>query len=128
MSSRTRKRAAAVRRSPSGRRVLRPAMADACARFGRESLRVRQIEHFVAAVEFGSLSGAAEAAGISVQGMSQSIAGLEEEVGAQLLERGRLGTSPTAFGWECYDRAKDLLAEFDDFDSFVRSQSSPDDA
>lgn len=88
----------------------------------RHPLTIKQVEYFVAAVECGSLTAAAEEKDITVQGMSQAIADIEREIGTFLLERGRQGTAPTAFGFECYVRAKSLLLHFSEFEAFLRSQ------
>ncbi len=88
----------------------------------RRPLTIKQVEYFVAAVECGSLTAAAEEKDITVQGISQAVADLEREIGTLLLERGRQGTAPTAFGFECYARAKSLLLHFNEFDMFLRSQ------
>ncbi|WP_139651339.1 LysR family transcriptional regulator [Raoultibacter phocaeensis] len=88
----------------------------------RSPVTIRQIEYFVAAVECGSFTAAAEEKDITVQGLSQAVADLEREIGARLLVRGKEGTSPTPFGRECYSRAKILLRQFRDFDALIHAR------
>ncbi len=61
-------------------------------------MEIRQLKHFLAVLEHGSMSKAAEALGISHQGLSKSIAGLEESLQVQLLVRGPRGVTASAFG------------------------------
>jgi DNA-binding transcriptional LysR family regulator len=67
---------------------------------------IRQLRHFLAAVEHGSLLRAAEAVHVSQQGLSKSIRALELSLGATLLDRGRFGVKPTAFGLALAQRAR----------------------
>src|SRR5690606_11043440 len=62
------------------------------------SMELRQLKHFLAVLEHGSMSKAAEALGISHQGLSKSLAGLEEAVQVQLLVRGPRGVTPSTYG------------------------------
>ena len=89
---------------------------------GARPLTMKQIGYFVSAVELGSMTAAAEVHGITVQGLSQALADVEDEVGAVLLERGKKGVSPTPFGEELYALADELLYRFDEFESFARSR------
>jgi DNA-binding transcriptional LysR family regulator len=59
---------------------------------------LRQLRHFLAVVENGHFGRAAAQLGISKQGVSQSIAGLEKSLGVRLFERGQFGAIPTEFG------------------------------
>lgn len=59
---------------------------------------VRQLRHFLAVVEHGHFGRAAQRLGISKQGLSQSIAGLERDLGVRLFERGQFGAITTEFG------------------------------
>lgn len=67
-------------------------------------MELRQLKHFLAVLEHGSMSKAAEALGISHQGLSKSLAGLEEAVQVQLLVRGPRGVTPSTYG--------EVLAEY----------------
>src|SRR5580658_3020836 len=58
----------------------------------------RQLRYFLAVVEKGSLSGAAEALNISEPALSKSIRLLEQSLKVQLLERHSRGMVPTVFG------------------------------
>ena len=55
-------------------------------------------EAFLAAVELGSLTAAAEKLGYSQSGVTRMIASLEEEVGFPLVVRSKKGVVPTANG------------------------------
>jgi DNA-binding transcriptional LysR family regulator len=59
---------------------------------------LRQLQHFLAVVEAGSFSRAAERLGKSQQALSKSIRALEETLGVRLLDRGAKAVSPTAYG------------------------------
>ena len=73
-------------------------------------MEIRQLEHFVSAVEVGTLSGAAAATHISQPGLSMSLARLEEFLGVRLLNREPRGVTPTAPGETLYRHAKVILA------------------
>ncbi|APW39736.1 hypothetical protein RD110_23125 [Rhodoferax koreense] len=70
---------------------------------------LRQLEHFVAVVEAGSFSEAAERSFIAQPALSISIRKLEESVGVPLLLRGTRGVSLTAAGTELLDEARRCL-------------------
>lgn len=58
----------------------------------------RKLRHFVAAVETGSLLGAAERVRLSQPALSRSVRALEASVGVPLLERHPRGVRPTVYG------------------------------
>lgn len=58
----------------------------------------RRLQHFLAAVRYGSLTTAAVELGISQPALSKSIKALEKTLGVRLLERGRFGVTATPFG------------------------------
>lgn len=58
-----------------------------------------------------NLSRAAKRLGLTQPTLSSSIAQLERDVGVKLLDRGRHGAFPTAFGSALYDRSKVIEAE-----------------
>jgi DNA-binding transcriptional LysR family regulator len=64
-----------------------------------------------AAVEAGSLSSAARALGLSKATLSRTLAALEQELGATLVERRSSGLVATAVGRALLDRATPALAE-----------------
>ena len=61
-------------------------------------MEIRQLEHLIAAIETGTLAGAAEACHISQPGLSMSLKRLEAFLGERLLERGPRGVGPTPAG------------------------------
>lgn len=73
-------------------------------------MEIRQLEHFVAAVEAGTLRGAAADSNISQPGLSMSLGRLEDFLGAKLLERKPRGVTPTPYGDALYRHAKIVLA------------------
>ncbi len=77
------------------------------------SLSVRQIEYAIAVMEFGSVSGAAEALNISQPALSVAISRIEEHFGKPLFIR-RKGASvvPTSFGRSFLQDANLLLGDF----------------
>lgn len=73
-------------------------------------MEVRQLEHLVAAVDSGTLGGAAETCHISQPGLSMSLKRLEDFLGVSLLERGPRGVRPTPYGDVLYRHAKIVLS------------------
>lgn len=69
---------------------------------------------FLAVVDRGSMSAAAEAAGISQPGISAQIKTLERFYGTRLLERGGRGSSPTPAGRLVAEAAARILALVDE--------------
>jgi DNA-binding transcriptional LysR family regulator len=67
------------------------------------------LEMFVAAVEEGSLSRAAERESLVISAASKRIAELERQVGTTLLRRHGRGVEPTQAGTMLYQRAKAIL-------------------
>jgi DNA-binding transcriptional LysR family regulator len=65
---------------------------------------------FVAAVESGTVSGAAEALELTQSAASKRLQGLERRLGTSLLERGRFGVRATDAGRLLYPEAKQSLA------------------
>ncbi len=74
-------------------------------------MQLKQLAHFLAAIDHGSISAAAESQHVTQPALTRSIRKLEETVGAQLLERGRLGVSPTAYGRALAERARIIVNE-----------------
>lgn len=75
---------------------------------------LRCIEAFVKAIEGGSIASGARQLGISAAAASQSIARLEEEVGARLLRRSTRSLALTDEGERYYARVRPLLAGLDE--------------
>ncbi|WP_205877048.1 LysR family transcriptional regulator [Mycobacterium camsae] len=72
-------------------------------------LSLRQLTYFVAVVEAGSFSRAAQKIFVAQPSLSQQIASLEAELGATLLLRSTRGVRPTAQGEVVYRAALDIL-------------------
>ena len=82
-----------------------------------------QLGIWVALVETGSVSAAAQRLEISQAGVSQHIRQLEETLGVSLLDRATRPAHPTAAGHRLYERAKDLLSRAGQMTQTVRSLS-----
>ncbi len=68
-----------------------------------------ELAAFTAAVESGSVQGAADALQLTQSAATKRIQSLERRLGDQLLERGRFGVRPTALGRTAYPLAKRAL-------------------
>ena len=73
-----------------------------------------ELAAFVAAVETGSIHGAADALDLTQSAVTKRIQHLERRVGEQLLDRGRFGARPTALGRALYPPARRALDELDE--------------
>lgn len=73
------------------------------------SLTLRQLRYFVAAVEEGSITRAAELYHVAPTALSQQLKLLEEDFGVPLLERHARGVTPTPRGEELYRRGRQIL-------------------
>lgn len=78
-----------------------------------EPLASGDIAAFVAAVETGTVQGAAEAIHLTQSAATKRIQSLERRLGTQLLERGRDGVRPTAAGRRLYPDAQRALEALD---------------
>lgn len=74
-------------------------------------MELRQIRHFLSIVKHGNLHRAARELHLSQQGLSASIARLEDDLGAPLFERGRHGATLTRYGEMFLPRARSIVAE-----------------
>jgi len=91
----------------------------------RGELSLRQLAHFVAVAEDGTISGAAERLIMSSSALSASITELERVLGADLLVRRRAqGVSLTPIGQLVLDRAKRLLADGAELTYLVRGNGA----
>ncbi len=72
-------------------------------------MELRQLRHFVAVVDKGNLSRAADRVAISQPALTRSIKNLEETLGVELLERKPRGVVPTEAGVALYHHAKMVL-------------------
>jgi DNA-binding transcriptional LysR family regulator len=68
-----------------------------------------ELAAFVAAVEAGSVHGAADALQLTQSAVTKRVQTLERRVGGRLFERGRFGVRPTALGCTMYPAAKRAL-------------------
>ena len=73
----------------------------------------KQLHYFVAIVETGSFTAAAQALGLSQPPLSKQIMALEKELGVSLLTRSSRKAEPTPAGAFLYDKAKNILGIMD---------------
>lgn len=73
-------------------------------------MEMKQLEAFVAVVQYNSFSKAADMIYLSQPTISAHISSLENEMGAQLLIRSTKAVYPTQTGKELFHRAKSILA------------------
>lgn len=90
-------------------------------REGTPVIRYSQLQNFVEIVEQGSFSAAAKSLYLSQSALSQSVAGLEEDLGVELIHRSKSGVRLTYFGHRFYEQAKDVLGAFRGFETDLRS-------
>lgn len=74
-------------------------------------MELKQLRHFVAVVESGTLSGAAQVLHITQPALTRSIKNLEAQLKAELLERRSRGVVTTDAGERLYHQAKMILNE-----------------
>lgn len=72
-----------------------------------------QLAYFAEIINCGSISAAAKKLFISQPALSQSIANLENELGAKLINRSSLGIKPTMLGTQIYLESAEILAKLD---------------
>ena len=72
-------------------------------------MTLKQLEYFVAIINCGSISAAAQQLHISQPPLSMQIRALEEELGVLLLERSTRVVRPTDAGQKLYEKALDIL-------------------
>ncbi len=77
-------------------------------------MNLRQLEHFLAVVETGSFSRAAQSLHLTQSALSRSIQMLEDDLGARLIDRRGRRNELTALGESVAGRARRLLDEADD--------------
>ena len=75
-------------------------------------MELRELKSFVAVVEEGGMSAAARRLHVSQSALSQTINGLEREIGVKLLMRSSAGVRPTAAGMTLLGEARALLARY----------------
>lgn len=84
-------------------------------------METRRLENFIAILECGSLTRAAERMHIAQPALSQQLAGLEANFGKQLVQRSRQGVTATAAGRALYRNAQSLLRQMKQMESEVRA-------
>jgi DNA-binding transcriptional LysR family regulator len=82
--------------------------------------RLALMETFVRIVEAGSLSAAAARLGSTQPTVSRRLQALERSLGVRLLRRSTHAMKLTEDGERCYERAKELLASWQAFESDMR--------
>jgi DNA-binding transcriptional LysR family regulator len=78
---------------------------------------------FVAAIDAGSLSGAARISGISLSSVSRHLSALEERVGTKLLIRTTRTLALTEAGQRYYDTAKRILTDIDEVEAGLHTDA-----
>lgn len=77
-------------------------------------LAAAELAAFVAAIEAGSVHGAADTLQLTQSAVTKRLQALERRVGGRLLERGRFGVRPTDLGRAVYPAAKRALEALED--------------
>lgn len=84
----------------------------------------RQLRYFVEVARAGSITTAAQALHIAQPALSQHIAAMEQELGAQLLQRGARGVKLTTEGRRLLDRAASILRQMERLKDDVHAAAS----
>ena len=84
-------------------------------------LEIRQLRYFVAVAQEGQMTRAARRLALAQPALSQAMARLETQVGAQLLERHPRGLALTQAGDAFLEKAQATLAAMDDVQATARS-------
>lgn len=77
----------------------------------RRRVRLRDLETLVAVAQAGAMRKAATELHLSQPAVSKAMRDLEDTLGLKLLERGRRGVAPTAYGQALVKRSKALIDE-----------------
>ena len=85
---------------------------------------LRQLQYFVAIVERGSISSAAQALSISQSTVTEALRGLEIDLGFPLVERHARGVAPTLKGHQFLAHARRILADVADARRAIRGESA----
>ncbi len=72
---------------------------------------LRAMRYFIAIVDQGSLTRAAEVVCVAQPALSQQLATLEKELGVPLVHRGAKGVKPTEAGRTLYRHARNILRQ-----------------
>ncbi|CAP41973.1 LysR family transcriptional regulator [Bordetella petrii] len=76
-------------------------------------METRHLRHFLAVIDHGSVSGAANWLGIAQPALSQSLGRMERELGVQLFERSRRGAAPTPAALSILEDVRVSVARID---------------
>lgn len=87
-------------------------------------MELRQFKYFVAVVDSGSVSRAAQTLFIAQSALSKQISDLEHELDAQLLDRTRSGVRVTETGKIFYDYSLAIIKQIDDLRTAVKSSEA----
>lgn len=85
------------------------------------NLTLKQLRYFEALARHGHFGRAAEACSISQPALSMQIKAFEEELGADLFERGGRQIRLTGFGEEVARRIKDIVRSIDELEDYARA-------
>lgn len=85
---------------------------------------IRAMRYFVAIVDHGSLTRAAEVVCVAQPALSQQLAALEEEFGVPLVHRGAKGVRPTEAGKTLYRHMRNILRQVEIAGADVRVAGS----
>lgn len=84
--------------------------------------KLREIQFFLAVVDEGSFTDAAQALLVSQAAVSRTVSTFEHHVGHRLLDRGARHCEPTAVGHQVIPEARRMLAAAERFDRFLSSR------
>lgn len=87
------------------------------------TVNLNRLSHFVAVVESGSFTAAADRLGLAKAAVSHQVAQLERELGTTLLVRTTRRLSPTATGQRFYERAALILRDAEEAVSAVSAET-----
>ena len=85
---------------------------------------IRQLRYFIAIVEAGSFSRAAERLHVAQPALSQHVLAMEAELGILLLHRTARGVKPTEEGLRLFDEARTILARVAGLPDHVRGREA----
>lgn len=89
-------------------------------------MEIRQLRHFIAAVEAGNLRKASEMIHITHPAISMSLKNLEDDLGVRLLDKSRKGVQMTYAGEQFLKSAHSILRQIDDLrSSLLSTDNSP---
>src|SRR5438105_2738274 len=87
------------------------------------ALSLKQLSYFLALVDHGSISAAANALNMAQPSLSENIAKLEKELDAQLAIRGARGVQMTEAGMALANRSREILKNVQDMVEEIRQIS-----